>query len=266
MACKPTGERSLPFTVYRLPAGADAVNTPRMATPPVVNVRVLAISGVLRRRRCLPWAVVATAMLGAGFLGCDNGAETIRSLQQRVDRTETDLRACTQMLADRDAQIDVLDRQIDNLDRWSGLTLDDLFTVTRIAIASRSGGADYDGQPGDDGVTVYLRLFDEDGDALKAAGEIVVQLTDLTQPGAPRDLGTYIFSRREELRKSWYSGLGTNHYTLKCPFQPAVRGSVARELNVRVTFLDWLTGKTFSTSATVAVDRIDPGHSLAPQS
>ena len=72
-------------------------------------------------------------------------------------------------------------------------SVSDLFAPVRAEIVSRSGGGNYDGLPGDDGVTVYLRLLDAEGDAVKVPGRITVQLLDNERLGAPRLLGLYRF-------------------------------------------------------------------------
>lgn len=207
-------------------------------------------------------AVPALAFLA--LAGCVNDAELVRQLQEQAGALAADTERCKQELADRDAQIAVLRRRIENQPYLEGIVLDDLFLIDRIVLASRTGGIDLDGQPGDDGVVVYLQPRDQDGDALKAAGQIAVQLFDLTTPGAPRELATYVFSDHEALRKNWYGGLLTNHYALKCAFPPTLDG-VPREVHVRVTFLDYLTGREFTTSTTVQIERVDARNALVPR-
>ena len=113
-------------------------------------------------------------------------------------------------------------------------------------------------------MTVYIRPLDADGDVLKAAGQFTIQLTDLTVPGSPREIGLYVFDDFDALRKCWYGGLLTYHYTFKCPFTRETFPSPARELNVRVTFLDWLTGEESVASRVVAVDYPEQQNALVP--
>ena len=200
-----------------------------------------------------------------GATGCVDESATIRDLQQQVDALKQDVDRCTQELADRDAVIAAQRRRISRNPTLEHINLNDLFVVDRIEIVSRTGGDNYDEQPGDDGVTVYVRPVDKYGDLIKAAGEFTIQLVDLTDVGNPHEIGTYVFDDRETLEKSWYSGMLTNHYTFKCPFSPQAQRSRARELTVRVTFLDWLTGRMFSDSTTVEIERIDPENTLVPR-
>ena len=197
--------------------------------------------------------------------GCDDPSLAIRQLHKEVDTLKGDVARLSQELEDRDARIASLRRRIETGDHLSGITLVDLFLVDRIQLVSRSGGADYDGQPGDDGVTVYVRPLDKAGDVIKAAGQVTIQLTDLTVPGSPVELGVYVYDNPEVLGKKWYGGMLTDHYTFECPFKPEARFNRARELNVRVTFLDWLTGEEFTASTTVEIDRVDAENALVPQ-
>lgn len=218
-----------------------------------------------RRSRSNISATLALA-LAAGAAGCERWGvtESDRLLQQQFDQSQLELRQCHDALAERDARLDVLHQRINRDRPFQHVDLDDLFVVDRIEIVSRSGGVDLDKQPGDDGVVVYVRTLDADGDVLKAAGEFVIQLFDLTQPGQPRELGVFSFDDSQSLRKSWYGGFLTNHYTFQCPFNAGQMPST-REVQVRVTFLDWLTGRSFSDSKTVTIKRIDAPASATTQ-
>jgi len=214
--------------------------------------------------RCaLPCTFAALVLITGG--GCLNESATIRALQLEVDALTQERDRCTQALADRDAVIESLRRRVDSGSPFSDIDLDDLFTVDRIELVSQTGGADFDGRPGDDGVIVYVRPLDAHGDFLKASGQFTVQLLDLTQPGAPRALATCVYREREELAKAWYSGLLTNHFTFRCAFPSPLHPPPPREVHVRVVMLDWLTGREFAASRTVQVSRIDPDDAGTPR-
>ncbi|MDO8629498.1 MAG: hypothetical protein Q7R41_03305, partial [Phycisphaerales bacterium] len=144
-----------------------------------------------------------------------------------------------------------LHRQIDNLESFGADRLVDAFALIKLEIASLSGGADYDDRPGDDGVTVYLRPLDADGDAVKAPGRITIQLLDNSVLGSPRVVGIYLFDDIQELRKMWYGLLGTQHYTVRCPFPPGVTLPASRKLLVSAAFVDYLTGQTLTADKEV---------------
>lgn len=124
----------------------------------------------------------------------------------------------------------------------------DLFAPTSIEIASLSGGANYDDKPGDDGVTVHLRPKDAEGQVVKVPGRITIQLLDNTDMAAPKVLAVCEFEKPEDLRKLWMGVLGTNHYTIRCPFPEGVALPASRKLLVGASFVDFLTGKTLTTA------------------
>ena len=106
-------------------------------------------------------------------------------------------------------------------------------------------------------ITVYLTPIDRDGVPVKAAGEIEVFLYDLTVPGHPRELGHYVINEPAALSRAWYSRWLTNHYTVKCEWPPGVEPPPSREVQVRATFLDWLTGEKLVATKLVKVDWVD---------
>ncbi len=190
--------------------------------------------------------------------GCPpNTVDREKALAMQLDRVELENTELKGQLAARDGEIRTLNRQVDDLQALGPGRLDHLFTTDRIEIVRLTGGADYDGKPGDDGVTVYLRPLDAEGDPLKAAGEIRIQLLDLTREGQPRELGLYVINDPGKLRGSWHSRFLTDHYTIKCAWQPGVGPPEAREITVRASFLDWLTGRTFTAQKVVRVSLVD---------
>lgn len=199
-------------------------------------------------------AVAAIALVGITAGGCNGPArDRLRTLQQTVDElTQENARLQRQGLA-QEAQIADLEAQVETLQGLGPDRLDSLFVVARIELASLTGGAEYDDIPGDDGVTVYLRPLDADGHVLKAAGEITVELLDTNEPGAPKSLGLYVHNDAHQLRKLWHGGFLTNHYSIKCPWDPAVGPPTNREVTVKATFYDFLTGKRCTATRVVQI-------------
>ena len=164
-------------------------------------------------------------------------AESLRRDKERLER----------LVAQRDGSIARLEQQMENLKGFSESAPADLFAPVGLEIARLSGGADYDGKPGDDGVTIYLRPLDADGDVVKAPGRITIQLSDQSNPSSPRVLGVYVFDKPEELRRLWMGRFGTNHYRLQCPFPAGAPMPASRKLLAFVEFVDYLTGRPLTT-------------------
>jgi hypothetical protein len=182
--------------------------------------------------------------------GCVDRSEMIRIAQERDDLlVERD--RLRRQIEGKNARIAALDEQVKTLVRLGTDRRIDLFAPTRIKILPRSQGADYDGIPGDDGVTVYLQPLDADGYAVKAPGEIRVQLLDNTNLASPRKIGDCIYNDPQELRKMWYGRFGTNHYTVKCRFFPDV--NPPRRVLTTAQFLDYLTGSKLTATEELEV-------------
>jgi hypothetical protein len=131
----------------------------------------------------------------------------------------------------------------------------DLFAPVRVEIDKLTGGDNYDGAPGDDGVTVYLQPLDSDGNVVKVPGRIRVQLLDNTDLSQPRVIQVCEYSDPADLRKSWHGRFLTNHYTLKCAFPPDAQLPASGELLATVSFVDYLTGRELSAHKIVTFSR-----------
>ena len=212
------------------------------------------MAGHVHARPVRGFVVTVLAVLIFAPAGCDQGPpEIIRTLQQERDAVARENDQLKRQLLERDATIDDLERQSETLLGQGPGWLDSLFVVDRIELASLTGGAEYDDIPGDDGITVYIRPLDADGNVLKAAGEITVELLDTSVPGNPRTLGHYVHNDPEQLRKLWHGGLLTDHYTVKCPWSPGIGPPPTRRVLVNVTFYDFLTGRRFYKAKEVEV-------------
>ncbi len=131
-------------------------------------------------------------------------------------------------------------------------TMIDAYIELNIEIASLSGGSDFNDKPGDDGVTIHLRPKDADGQVVKVPGRITIQLLDNTDMAAPKIIAVCKFEKPDSLRTLWMGILGTNHYTIRCPFPEGVALPTSRKLLVGASFVDFLTGKTLTTSKEIS--------------
>lgn len=169
----------------------------------------------------------------------------------RLARGNDDLRTKNaeweRAVAQRDERIAALSRQVDALQSFEADRPAAAFAPVRIEIASLSGGSNFDGQPGDDGVTIHLRLFDADGDPIKAPGRMRIQVSESPGESQPRVLARCEISKLEELRSAWHGRFGTSHYTFRCPFTKDAAPAVGPTVDVRVEFTDYQTGATLTT-------------------
>ena len=186
-------------------------------------------------------------------LGCQPPAEI--ELRREISQLRETVRAKDNELVAQKASIDTLNQQLDVARSISEDGLKKIFYPEQIELDKLSGGADYDGQPGDDGVTVYLKPVDKDGDVIKVAGDIRIQLFDLAAPPAQNLVGEY-FIAVDQVGKLWHGKLLADHYTIKCPWPKGPPQH--NEITIRATFVDYLTKRVVS-SQTVCQVKLPPG-------
>lgn len=194
---------------------------------------------------------VATLAVGLLVAGCQSPAEI--SLRREITGLRETIKQKDHQLVAQKATIDELNAQLAVARSISEEDLKRVFYPERLIIDRLSGGADYDGKPGDDGVTVYLKPVDKDGDVIKVAGDIRIQLFDLAAPPARNLVGEY-FIPVDQVGQLWHGKLLTNHYTIKCPWPKPPENT---ELTIRATFVDYLTKRVVSAQATCQV-RLPP--------
>ncbi len=199
-------------------------------------------------RQALPFRAIT--LLAALFaLGCNNSQ--VIEYERKIAELERTVDAKNTRLVEQKSSIDELNRQLDAArgvpDDWA----EKIILPERLVIAALSGGANYDDKPGDDGVTVYLRPVDRDGDALKVAGDIRIELYDLANPPGRNLIGRYKVSA-DEARGLWYGAMMTSHYTVKCPWK---NGPPAHpEITIRATFIDFLMKRVMTAQSVCTVE------------
>lgn len=188
----------------------------------------------------------ATLTLGMAVLAVAGCGPNREDYERRIARFEQVIVEKDHELAARQATIKEQQKRIDDLVGLPQPILERVFYPVRLEIDGLSGGEDYDGQPGDDGVTVYLKPLDKAGDIVKALGVIRIQLYDLANPPNRNLIGEYNFNDPE-----WHGKLWTYHYTLKCPWQHGPPEH--SEVTIRAVFQDYLTGHVMSAQTTCTV-------------
>jgi len=154
-------------------------------------------------------------------------------------------------LAAQQAAIQELHKRLAEATAITEEDLKKIFYPERLVIDTLSGGYNDDGQPGDDGVVVYLKPVDRDGDTLKVVGDIRIELYDLASPPGENRIGVYEV-RADDVHQLWYGKFLTYHYTVKCPWQSGPPRH--RELTIRAMFVDYLTQRVITAQTTCNVN------------
>ena len=199
--------------------------------------------------------MISAALVSAALPGCGgvNPFQDKKVKQLTADlasaRAETEL--ARKDAADARTQLAGKQKRIDTLVAIGPDRLKKLYKVTSLKLGQYTGGADLDGQPGDDGVKVFLRPIDANGDTIKAAGSVTIQLYDLAQPSDKTLIGKYEWSV-DQVAKKFSAGFMAYHFTFTCPWK---NGPPKHDrITVRIEFVDYLTGKTFPVQKLCKID------------
>ncbi len=189
-------------------------------------------------------SVLGFSVLLATF-GCQSPGDQMYRLQKQVDSQKARVVELEERIITLQKQIDDQKQQIITLQRIAPDRMAKLEVPVKIELDKLSGGYEEPGRAGDAGVVAYVRPIDADGDVIKAAGAIVMDVFDLANP-PERHLGAHCELDVDHTRQAWRGRLWTNHFTVKCPWPPPDRKPPEhRDLTIRVQFTDYLTGKTF---------------------
>jgi len=151
-------------------------------------------------------------------------------LQKQIERSDTENKQFKQ-------QIQVL----------SGLPeevkLDSLNLLDKINIGKYTGFFDKDDDGKKEKLIVYIQPVDKQGDTIKAAGAVDVQLWDLNKTDSEALIDEWRIEP-EELKKLWFATMVKINYRLTFDVADKIE-SMEEPLTVKVTFTDYLTGKVF---------------------
>lgn len=176
--------------------------------------------------------------------GCGTGHErqdplelTVEKLRQEKAGLAGDLEQCRV----ENAQ---LGRQIKAMAKLPPKEGDNPYKLTGAKITRYTNFYDKDSDGKKEKLIVYVQPVDTDGDVVKAAGDVSVQLWNLNRPADQALLGQWQVPQAQ-LHKLWIDTLlGSAYYrlTFDSPLPPEV---LAAPLTVKVTFTDYLTGELF---------------------
>jgi hypothetical protein len=173
--------------------------------------------------------------------GCGIGSARKKPLEVRAEKLQqetTDLTGKLEQCETRNAR---LQQQVKNLQALPP-GREDPYKLTGIKISGYTGFYDKDDDGKREKLVVYLEPIDEDGDIMKAAGTVSVELWNLNGPGDQALLGRWEVPP-SELRKHWLAALISSYrLSFDAPVTPEL---LAQPLTVRVTFTDYCTGETF---------------------
>ena len=124
-----------------------------------------------------------------------------------------------------------------------GVRLENMYSLEKIKLGRLSGFFDKDKDGKRETLIVYVTPIDKDGDGIKAAGSMNVQLWDLNKPENEAMLGEWDVPPGE-LKKVWFKTIMAVNYRLTFDISDKVE-SFDEPLTAKVSFTDYLSGKVF---------------------
>jgi len=176
--------------------------------------------------------------------GCSD-AYTESPLQERVETLTIQQKQLESQLEKSTAENEQLRKQIHTL---SGLPEqlkgENLYSVQNIEIGKYTGFFDKDKDGRKEKLIVYIEPIDEQGDVIKAAADIEVELWDLNKTDGGALLAKWPPVKPDELKNLWFASMLKVNYRLTFDITDKVE-SFDEPLTVTVTFTDYLSGKVF---------------------
>lgn len=205
-------------------------------------------------------AAACWVVLGAGCAPPPERVDTALPLKERVAILTGQLEQKHQELAAAERETKRLSAQLDRLRRLAPAVKELEFTVQRIDVGWLSGGRNWDGTPGDDGIRLYVFPIDQHGHTVKRAGRVDIRLTDEAMPEGERQIGAWKFETAETVRK-WTSSPVAYGYQFDLRWQTGP--PLHADLTVRVDFAG-LGGGRFSATRKLSPVKLPSLPTTAP--
>lgn len=204
--------------------------------------------GPIHHRGALAWehgVVLACGLMLVAVLAAGCGIGSARKAPaeikvQQIAREKTELMRDLQQAKAENQQ---LAEQIKALSVFPEDKPLNPYKLQRIKITRYSNFYDKDNDGKREKLIVYVEPVDLDGDAVKAAGTMDVQLWNLNNLNGQAMLAQWQIGPND-LRKLWYDTLVSANYRLIFDAPPEL-DVLAEPLTVKVTFTDYLTGEIF---------------------
>jgi outer membrane murein-binding lipoprotein Lpp len=188
--------------------------------------------------------LLCSCALTALLAGCKSTPITKNPLAEKVDKLSSEKRELTRHIEHIESRNKDLQKQIITLHGLEDdIKLKELCDIQSVRITKYTNLFDKDKDGKKETLIVYLQPIDQDGDIIKAPGDVHVQLLDLDKDKDPALLGKWHITPGK-LRKLWFNALLKTNYRLTFDVSDKVE-SFEEPLTVTVTFTDYLTGKVF---------------------
>ena len=193
--------------------------------------------------------IILAGCLLALAAGCESGGTSRTAMASEIEKLSQEKAELNSQIEQLKSESGQLRKQIKVLSGLSEDEIEDLYKLQRIKIGGYTNFYDKDKDGKKEMLIVYIQPVDQDGDVIKVAGAMQVQLWDLNSPDANEALIAEWDVPPNELRKLWYAALKTN-YRLSFDIADKI-DSLEEPVTVKVSFTDYLTGKVFTEQTVI---------------
>ena len=180
--------------------------------------------------------------------GCGGDSHVLWDDIEGLKKENVDLKTQVESLQKENTQLTEQTATLSGLDKSTRLR--DLDTLDKIRLNKRTGLYDTDENGTKETLIVYVEPLDTTQDNIKAIGTVNIELWNLNTDAAEAKLADWTL-KPTELQKLWGGNIFASYYRL--PFEVAdILSGQEKELTVKVTFTDFLTGKVFRDQTTIA--------------
>ena len=180
-------------------------------------------------------------LIGGCFLGGCAGVGAGGTKQASPAELAAENSRLANQVAQQQRQLAQADEQLAALRGFPDDRLAHLVQVADVRFGRYAGGYDADGDGVDDGVNAYLVLRDAEGQAIKAAGQVDIELLDLAAGHGDMQVGSWHY-RIDQLTDYWLPGFMADHYRFKLTW-PAGTVPQHPNLTIKLVYTDGLTGR-----------------------
>ncbi len=191
-------------------------------------------------------AIQCALTAGVVFIfGCDNSVSQEVAFSRQVRQLAADKAKLQTQLEQSQIENKQLQKQVDSLSKLPGdKRTEEIYTLKEVKIGRYTNLYDEDKNGTKETLVVYIQPIDETGDVIKAAGSVDIQLWDLNREDGEAQLKQW-HVEPDKLKNLWFSAIMQNSYRLTFDISTVVE-QFDRPLTVKMTFVDYLSGTTFT--------------------
>jgi FtsZ-binding cell division protein ZapB len=185
-------------------------------------------------------------------LGCENSNKNA-SLADEVQKLTEENSQLQNQIAQSGNENQQLKERIQVLSGLpQGVKAENIYNLSSIKITRYTNLYDKDKDGKKETLIVYIQPIDQNGDVIKAAGDVKVQFWDLNKDAGEALLAEWDVSA-EQLREMWFKTLLTLNYRLVFNVSDKLADLKGGDggLTVKVTFTDHLSGRVFTEQKTI---------------